>query len=261
MPVPRVVLVHWNAAEAAQRVDWLRKEGFEVAAFARANPDSLRALAASPPDAIVIDLARLPSQGGALGVALRQRKGTRAVPLVFIEGDAEKTARVRAVLPDASFASWDGAADAVRGAILHPSLQPATPGVFAAYAGTPLLKKLRIGPGTPVALLNAPEGFQERLAPLPEGARLVKDPDAAAVVLLFATSAGALARRIPAIARQTRDGQTLWVIWPKKTSRLAADIGQPEVRRLGLAAGLVDYKVCAVDETWSGLAFAIRRSR
>jgi CheY-like chemotaxis protein len=257
--VPRVVLVHWNAAETAPRVDRLRKEGFEAEPFTQTNPDGLRTLAASPPDAVVIDLARLPSQGGALGVALRQRKGTRAVPLVFIEGDTEKTARIRAVLPDASFASWDGVADAVRAAMLRPSLLPVTPGVFAAYAGTPLLKKLRIGPGTSVALLNAPEGFQERLTPLPEGARLVKTPRAASVVLLFVTSVSALARRIPAMARQTRDGQTLWVIWPKKTSALAADIGQPEVRRLGLAAGLVDYKVCAIDETWSGLAFATRR--
>jgi CheY-like chemotaxis protein len=259
--VPRVVLVHWNAAEAAERVKRLRDEGIEAEPLEAASPAGLRALAARPPDAIAIDLARLPSHGREIGVALRQRKGTRGVPLVFIEGDPEKTARVRALLPDAAFTSWSGAAGALRHAMDHPPAEPIVPGVFAGYSGTPLLKKLRIGSGTAVALLDPPEGFERVLGPLPEGARLVKTAGGAAVVLLFVRSGRALERRLPAFARTMPEGQTLWVVWPKKASGLASDIGEIEVRRTGLAAGIVDYKICSIDETWSGLAFAVRRKR
>jgi hypothetical protein len=61
--------------------------------------------------------------------------------------------------------------------------------------------------------------------------------------------------------RSPGGGRTLWLIWPKKASQIASDLGQPKVREMGLAIGLVDYKVCAVDETWSGLAFAVRRAK
>jgi hypothetical protein len=71
----------------------------------------------------------------------------------------------------------------------------------------------------------------------------------------------ALGRTLPALAAEMREGRALWIVWPKKTSALAGDLGERLVREMGLAAGLVDYKVCAVDETWSGLAFAVRSER
>jgi hypothetical protein len=64
---------------------------------------------------------------------------------------------------------------------------------------------------------------------------------------------------LPDLARAMAPGMTLWLIWPKKTSGLAGDLGEKQVREMGLATGLVDYKICAVDETWSGLAFAVRK--
>jgi hypothetical protein len=81
------------------------------------------------------------------------------------------------------------------------------------------------------------------------------------VILAFVKSAAALGRELPALAREMQAGRTLWLIWPKQTSPLAGDLGQPKVREMGLEIGLVDYKVCAVDETWSGLAFAVRNAR
>jgi len=78
------------------------------------------------------------------------------------------------------------------------------------------------------------------------------------VILAFVKSTAALGRELPTLATIMRKGRTLWIVWPKKTSALAGDLTEPAVREMGLAAGLVDYKVCAVDETWSGLAFAAR---
>ena len=258
----RILVVHWNPAEAAARAEMLRGEGFETSCFTdRRNGAGLRALRENPPDAVVIDLARLPSHGQAVGIALREQKATRMVPLVFIEADPEKTARVRGLLPDAAFTTWPRIGAAVRRALRHPLQDPAVPGTFAGYSGTPLPKKLRIREGSVIALVHAPEGFEAKLTPLPEGARVERRMDDADVILAFVKSAAALGRELAALARAMQAGRTLWLIWPKKTSPLAGDLGQQKVREMGLAAGLVDYKVCAVDETWSGLAFAARRAQ
>lgn len=107
------------------------------------GPPALRALRDDPPDAVVIDLGRLPSQGRDFGVALRTAKATRHVPLVFVGGDVDRVARVRAVLPDAVFASWDEIGAALERAIAAPPADPVTPkSVFAAYEGVPLARKL-----------------------------------------------------------------------------------------------------------------------
>jgi len=103
--MPRVLVIHWNAPEAAERAQRLRAAGFDADFYAGPGGPAFRALSENPPDAIVIDLARIPSQGGAAGIAFRQRKATRMVPLIFIEGDPEKTANVRVMLPDAVYTS------------------------------------------------------------------------------------------------------------------------------------------------------------
>ena len=245
----RIVLVHWNAGEAEERAARLRGAGHEVRILSSSEELNRKALVQSPPDVFVIDLTRLPSQGCAVAVALRQKKATRTVPLVFIEGDPEKTARVRALLPDASYTGWPRIRSALRAA--RAPVHPVVPGTMSGYAGTPLPKKLGIKPGSHVLLLNAPDGFEKKLEPLPPEVRLSRAGGSAGIVLLFATSPADL-RKLPAAV-------CLWILWPKKASGLASDLTQVEVRRLGMAAGLVDYKVCAVDETWSGLAFARRK--
>jgi CheY-like chemotaxis protein len=259
--MPRVLLIHWNAAEADERADRLRREGFDMETFSGPGGEAFRALADSSPDAILIDLARLPSQGRAVGVAFRQRKATRAAPLVFIEGEIEKTAPARALLPDAVFTTWPKAGAALRRAMRERIAKPAVPDTFAGYAGTPLARKLRIREGSVVALLRAPGGFEAKLEPLPEGVRFVKKARDADVILAFLASAAALRRAFAALTAEMREGRTLWIVWPKRTSALAGDLSQPQVREMGLAAGLVDYKICAVDETWSGLAFAVRSAK
>jgi len=258
--MPRVLLIHWNAAEGAERMERLRREGFEATCFSNQRDGvGLRLLREDPPDAVVVDLTRLPSHGRAVGIALREQKATRMVPLLFIEGDPEKTARVRELLPDAVYATWPRIGAALRRALRRKPQKPVVPNTFAPYSGTPLPKKLRISENSVVALLHAPEGFEAELAPLPEGVRFERQVREANVILAFATSAAALGRDLSSLAPAMREGRTLWIVWPKKTSTLAGDLSEPKVRELGLAAGLVDYKVCAVDETWSGLAFAVRK--
>jgi hypothetical protein len=142
------------------------------------------------------------------------------------------------------------------------------------YSGTPLAKKLGIKPGMTVALLGAPPGFAESFSGLPEGAKLRAGARGRpGLVIWFVNSAAELGweiRRISAFAV----GVPLWIAWRKKTATGArrsvpgaarapgtalAGPSENQVREAGLAAGLVDYKVCAIDATWSGLLFATRR--
>jgi len=165
------------------------------------------------------------------------------------------------MLPDAVYTTWAKIGAALRLALRRRPSAPVVPETFAGYAGTPLAKKLRIVEGSVVALLGAPDGFQAKLAPVPPGVRFDARADAADVILRFVKSRAGLVRALPALSKIMRKGRTLWIVWPKKTSALAGDLAEPAVREMGLAAGLVDYKVCAVDADWSGLAFAARAAK
>jgi CheY-like chemotaxis protein len=259
-----VLLIHWKPEEAAPRAAALGKAGHEVRVLAPDGMPALRALGGRPPDAIVIDLGRLPSQGGAVATALRQQKATRAVPLLFVEGDPEKAARVKALLPDAAYTTWRGLAGALRRSLgARTKAKPVVPGTMAGYSGTPLLKKLGVKAGSAMALLGAPEGFAANtLGPLPEGAVVRGDARSTFTVgLLFARSKSDLARRFHASAKSMGDPGALWIVWPKKASGVPTDLDENVVRAFGLARGLVDYKIAAIDATWSGLCFARRKPR
>jgi CheY-like chemotaxis protein len=258
----RIVVLHPKPEEIAAGVAALRRAGHEVSATWPQGMPEVGPLRRDPPDAFVIDLRRQPSQGRALATAFRQLTSLRAVPLVFIEGDPEKTDRVKAALPDATFATWPGVRGAVRRALEHPPGAPVIPGTMAGYSGTPLPKKLGIKPGSLVALLGAPRGFEKTLGALPPGVVVRRDRRRPAnVLLLFVTSRADLARRLAGASRAMGEPGALWIVWPKKASGISRDLGGNEVREIGLASGLVDYKIAAIDATWSGLCFARRRKK
>ena len=130
----------------------------------------------------------------------------------------------------------------------------------AGYSGTPLPGKLGIKPGSRVLLDGAPADLP--LAPLPDGVDLRRRAGGEPydVVLLFAPDAARLRARWPALVPRLATAGRLWVCWPKKSSGMPTDLDENAVRAFGLDGGLVDVKVCAVDATWSGLAF-VRRLR
>jgi hypothetical protein len=127
------------------------------------------------------------------------------------------------------------------------------------YSGTPLPRKLGIKPGAVVGLSKAPPELDAALGALPDGVTV--RPRAAGrldVALAFFTRRGELARRLPALGRTIHPNGGLWIAWPKRASGVPTDVTEDVVRELGLAAGLVDNKVCAIDETWSGLRLVYR---
>ena len=130
---------------------------------------------------------------------------------------------------------------------------------MAGYSGTPLIKKLGIKPGFNIAFVNPPANFVAALD-LPSETKVCSASSRRPLdfVLLFVKSKHELSDRFsPSSARLKPDGM-LWVSWPKKASGVKTDLNDNVVRELGLAAGLVDVKVCAVDEIWSGLKFVVR---
>jgi hypothetical protein len=132
--------------------------------------------------------------------------------------------------------------------------------VTAGYSGTPLPKKLGIKPGMRAAAVHAPKQYTKLLDPpagVRLGSRLASDLE---FIHAFFRKTTDLAAAFPKLEKSLAKNGTLWISWPKKSSPLALDLDENGVRRIGLAHGLVDVKVCAVDEDWSGLKF-VRRLR
>ncbi|HEX6032021.1 MAG TPA: hypothetical protein VFY90_11370 [Tepidiformaceae bacterium] len=130
---------------------------------------------------------------------------------------------------------------------------------MAGYSGTPLPRKLGIKEFARVSLVQPPDGFAERaLSPLPPGVSFLDHGREVDVLVLFVEWLEDLRARFGAESRRLKPNGGLWVAWPKKASKRPTDLDESVVREVGLAAGLVDNKVCAIDETWSGLRFVYR---
>ena len=130
----------------------------------------------------------------------------------------------------------------------------------AGYSGTPLVRKLGIKPDARLGLVAAPQDFDATLGELPLGARVRRrlGGEPFDVIVAFYRRRAELERRLPALARALDPAGGLWIAWPKRASGVSTDVTEDVVRQLGLAAGLVDNKVCAIDETWSGLRLVYR---
>lgn len=252
-------LIHSNAQDIQQRVVGLETSGYIVTA-ALPVPPSLQQIKKSPPDAVLVDLTRSPSTGRDVAVWIRTTKATRHIPIVFIEGDPEKLERIRKLLPDATYTSWRRIRGSLKQALASPPADPVVPASnLAGYSGTPLPKKLGIKAASVVALVGAPADFDQTLGTMPDDVTLRRSLRGAFDLLLwFPKSRADLQRRVEQMRdRMGRDG--LWIIWPKKASGVTTDLTQAVVRQTGLATGLVDYKVAAIDATYTGLKFSLRK--
>lgn len=256
----RVQLIHWNTDEAKERARRLEAIGYQVHYEISGGSTFVREMGQNPPAAVVIDLARLPSQGRDLALLLRKTKGTRDVPLVFLGGAPAKVERIKALLPDAVYTAWEHIGEALPAAIANPPADPVVPtSQFAAYADRSLIEKLGIRADSVVGLVSAPPGFRQTLGTLPEGVRLREQPSRQCDLFIwFVRSRAELDEGIRQMVDLAEHGP-VWIAWPKRASRMATDLTQQQVRDTGLAVGLVDYKICSIDRTWSGLLFTRRK--
>ena len=129
---------------------------------------------------------------------------------------------------------------------------------MAGYSGTPLVQKIGIKPGFRVLLRNHPETFLKDLGPLPDGAETGNKFTVANAVICFTETLSDLKKAFPSLAAKLEPNGMLWISWPKKSSGVTTVLTFERVQRIGLNAGLVDVKICAIDDTWSGLKFVYR---
>jgi len=130
---------------------------------------------------------------------------------------------------------------------------------MAGYSNTPLPKKLGVKENQKIALISAPLNFERELGVLPESTKLVKRLVAPLdLVLFFVDREKTLAKQFPELATKLSSNGMIWIAWPKKSSGVPTDLIFERVQRIGLDCGLVDVKICAIDDIWSGLKFVIR---
>ena len=260
MPRGTVRVIGTSRTAAGTWIARLADAGYAIDRQPVTGPDDLKRIARQPPRAVVIDLDRAPARGRDIALALRQRVATRRIPIVFVASDRAVFERLNALPPETMHAAPQDVVTALASALaMPPSGAAPTPAATAGYFGTPLPRKLGIRPGMRVVLVKPPDGFAAILEPLPPDVALrTTNRGARDITLWFARSRRELERGMARMGEVAGDGR-LWICWPKKASPLAADHTGDDVRRVALAAGLVDFKVCAVDRDWSGLAFVRRR--
>jgi hypothetical protein len=259
-------LICWNEVDASARAAILRRAGYRVIADPPENAGGMvRYFRQLSPDAVVIDLDRLPSHGRELGLSLRASKSTSHLRLVFVGGSPAKIEMVRAAIPDAIFTPWD---NGVAAAIEHAIAQPEPSRLHSrelpkdTSAGA-LERKLDIKSQTHFVVVSAnrndSQWLDELLTSVPEGAIRQRRLDPTTTLALFlVASRRDLIRAFGQAQSSLPPKASVWIVHPKQTSPLAADFNQDDVREAGLAHGFVDYKVCAVDKDWSALKFARR---
>ena len=258
----RVRIIHWRPAEAASLIDSVRAAGFDPEYDGEMNgPAISRAIRARLPDAVLIDLSRLPSHGREIGIWLRGIKATRHIPLVFVNGEGEKLDRVRKDLPDAAYATQADLQDVLRaschGVADDPLFRkPVPPQMMERYKDKPAAQKLGIAASSTVAVMNPPRDYTHALGELPEGVELFEEPRAVhPVTLWFIPDLEAMLAALPRM-RSMAAKTKLWIVWRKgKEGR----ISQNAIRGTAIEGGLVDYKICSLDTQWSGILFARKK--
>lgn len=249
-------LFHWRASEAEPLRAALRAAGYEVSYDEKVRPEVFRTMCDRPPDVIVIDLSRLPSHGREVATFVRGRKATRHIPIVFVDGTAEKVEAVRKLLPDATYVPAAKLGAAVRQATANRPANPVVPTpMMQRYASRTAAQKLGIREGCMVGLIDPPRNYASTTGELPTGARFEETPAAPCdITLWFVDDAAACIAALPAM-RKLAARTKLWLLWRK-----GSEVTQQFLRESAAAVGLVDYKICAVDKTWSGMLFARKKS-
>ncbi|HXN21492.1 MAG TPA: hypothetical protein VOA41_01965 [Candidatus Dormibacteraeota bacterium] len=251
--MPHVQLLNAEAGVAKRLIERLRASGYTVAC---SDTIPVRSLRESPPQAVLIALARLPSRGRHLAMWMRSQEAIRSIPIVFVDGDPEKVQRIRAQLPDAIYTSRAKLAGALKRA--KPLASPAL-----GYGNRTTAQKLGIRDGSRVAVIDAPPGYAKLVGPLPPDASLEEgSEETLPVTLLFVRDPEAYLAELPRMRKLAAAGSRLCLIYPKRqaaSKHRDSGITQLFIRESAEAVGLVPYRICSVNKTWSGLLFTLRK--
>jgi len=268
-------LLSWDEEIAAKAAS-LEAKGIVVDAAPLARTSGVVGeMARLDPAILVFDLDRLSSNSREIALMLRASKSARHIPILLAgnepaqDGLPDKYARLKSELPDLPYATWPNAKEAMLKLLNEPRIAPhivPKPRVYTAS----LAQKLGILPGKErtatkarrIALIGEPEGFVELLGDLPETVRFTsKLSPAVHLALYFIRSLADLAATLDLLTTRLPLTASVWIVYPKRASRVYRDFNENDVREGGLSAGLVDYKICSIDADWSAMKFAHRKSK
>jgi hypothetical protein len=216
-----------------------------------------RELRETPPDAIVIDLSRTPSHGRELAVFVRGSKHLRHIPIVFVDGEPEKVEAVRRLIPDASYTSASRLKSALRSALANPPENPVRPAqMMDRWAGRSTAQKLGVAKNARIAVIDPPPDYARAIGDLPEGAVFEEESTTGCQpALWFVHGPAEFQAALPQMRRLAAHSR-LWILWRKgKRDDLDGNI----IRRGAIDVGLVDYKICSINDTWSAMVFAVKK--
>jgi CheY-like chemotaxis protein len=256
--MPRVRLFHWRADEAKPLIATLRAGGYTVDYPGDKANGSWRSLRENPPLAAIIDLTRLPSHGRHVAAEIRATKSLRHIPIVFVDGDPEKVERIRKDLPDAVYTSRSRLVSALKR--VTPLTDPVAPPRMMNRADRTTAEKLGIKAGAKVALIDPPADYLRVLGKLPRDVSLDEQPEEnLPLTLWFVRDPDRYAAALPSMRRRATQTR-IWIIYPKQQAgRSASGLTQAFIRETAISVGLVDYKVCSVNEVWTGLLFTKKK--
>jgi hypothetical protein len=253
--MPRVRLFHWRAEEAKPLIAVLRAGGYGVDYPGDKANGNWRSLRENPPFAAIIDLTRLPSHGRHVGAEIRATKSLRHIPIVFVDGDPEKVERIRKDLPDAVYTSGSRLLSALKR--VKPLADPVTPPRMMNRTDRTTAEKLGIKAGARVALIDPPADYVRVLGKLPGDALLEEEPEETPpLTLWFVREPDGYLAGLGQMRKRALTSR-IWIIYPK--GRNASGLTQHIIREAALSVGLVDYKVCSVNEVWTGLLFTKKK--
>lgn len=257
----KIKLIHWDKNLGEEKTLLLKSFGNQVDSESKQDKETFKRIKKYSTDVFIIDLSKLPSHGKEIAVALRQIKSTKNVPIIFTEGGKEKVEKIKLLLPDAIYSSWKNIHSALKKASKQRDTEKVVPlGMMERYSNTTLVKKFGIKENSKVVIINAPNDFKDKLGKLPEVVKFFKTlKEGIDLIIWFARSREEFDLNFLRVLKYV-DKNKLWVATTKKSSGIVTDINQNIVHNICLMNGLVDYKVCAIDEIWSGLLFTKRKS-
>jgi hypothetical protein len=248
----RIRMLHWRDHQAL--LSALRTAGHQVDFEVRPTITTIRT---ANPEAIVIDLSITPSRGRDYAVYLRGSKSMRHLPIVFVDGEPEKVQKIRELLPDAVYTTLGKVAGAIKRAMLKAPAAPVVPPQYMErWTGRTTAQKMGIKEGSRVAVIDPPPDYVRVLGELPKDVVLEEDPEEILpVTIWFVRDPEDYIRALPR-KRKIAVRSRFWVVWPKGQRD---GINQFVIRETALQLGLVDYKICSVNEVWTAMVFAVKK--
>ena len=253
---PQVILLRWKDSEIHGLA--ARLKNCTVTNYVPVPGEGMNGLQKyGLPDALVISLDRLPSHGRDIGYAFHKQKATRQVPLVYVGGDEDKIAKIRDLLPEASFTGWDRILATIHEAISNPAVTPPKP-VRVVISEAPLHQKIGLKADMHIALMNAPAPLEKLVPGLPQGIRIYEQPaaDEVAMTLWFVRSTDEFECDLPAIAAALGKKPRLWSFYQKGSKKGFSWNGLLESAAIHR---LSQFKIMRLNDVWTGVAFG--RSR